>query len=67
MSFSAILKLLSIYKETYINALQVKLKKKQNFSYKDYVKTYEQIPLVFKLEIFGKQAQMFNSYLTLML
>jgi hypothetical protein len=35
--------------------------------YKDYVKTYEQISLVFMLEIFGKQTQMFNSYLTFML
>jgi len=66
MSFSALLKLFSIDKETYINALRVNFKNQQ-FSYKDYVKTYEQIPLVFMLEIFGKQTQMLNSYLTLML
>jgi hypothetical protein len=40
--------------------------KNQQFSYKDYVNTYEQISLVFMLEIFGKQTQMFNSYSTLM-
>jgi hypothetical protein len=40
--------------------------KNQQFFYKDYVKTYKQIPLIFMLEIFGKQTQMFNSYLTLM-
>jgi hypothetical protein len=39
----------------------------QQFFYKDYIKTFEQIPLVFMLEIFGQQTQMFNSYLTLML
>jgi len=66
MSFNTLLKLLSIDKETHINALQIKLKNQQ-FSYKDYVKTYEQISLVFMLEISGKQTQMFNLYLTLTL
>jgi hypothetical protein len=32
-----------------------KILKTNNFFKKDYVKTYEQIPLVFMLEIFGKQ------------
>jgi hypothetical protein len=41
--------------------------KYQQFFYKYYVNTYKQIPLVFMLEIFGKQTQMFNSYFTLML
>jgi hypothetical protein len=54
MSFSTILKLLSIDRETYINAVRVK-KFKSNFFYKDYVKTYKQILLVFMLEIFGKR------------
>jgi hypothetical protein len=36
----------------------------QQFFYKNYVQTYKKIPLVFMLEIFGKQIQMFNSYLT---
>jgi hypothetical protein len=41
--------------------------KNQQIFYEDYVKTYKQIPLVFMLRIFGKQTQMFNSYLTFML
>jgi hypothetical protein len=66
MSFNALLKLLSIDKETYINALQINFLKKTIF-YNDYVKTYGKIPFVFMLEIFGKKTQMFNSYLTFML
>jgi hypothetical protein len=54
MSFSTILKLLSIDKETYINALRVKFKKPTIFLQR-LRKDIKQIPLVFMLEIFGKQ------------
>ncbi len=54
MSFSPLLKLFSIEKETHINALRYNLRNQQ-FYYKDHVQTYKQIPLVFVLEIFGKQ------------
>jgi hypothetical protein len=64
MSFRALLKLLYIDKETYINALQVKLKRPTIFLQR-LCKDIQTIPLVFTLEIFGKQTHMFNSYLTL--
>jgi hypothetical protein len=45
----------------------MKKEKNQQSFYKNLVKTYEQTHLVFVLEIFGKEIQMFNSYLTLVL
>jgi inhibitor of KinA sporulation pathway (predicted exonuclease) len=65
MSFTTFLESISIDNDTNINALKVKFKNQQSF-YKDLVKIYKQTNLVFMLEIFCKQIQMLNLYLTFM-